>query len=43
VTKDPCGYPLWIAKVMKVNKENEEVIAIEVHWYASISNKEKKC
>ena len=19
-TKDPCGYPLWIAKVMKVKK-----------------------
>jgi len=34
-TKDPCGYPLWIAKVMKVNKENEEVILVEVHWYAT--------
>lgn len=34
-TKDPCGYPLWIAKVMKVNEENEEVISVEVHWYAT--------
>jgi hypothetical protein len=33
-TEDPHGYPLWIAKVMKVNKENEDVIIIEVHWYA---------
>ena len=31
---DACDYPLWIAKVMKVNKENEEVVSIEVHWYA---------
>jgi len=22
-TEDPRGYPLWIAKVMKVNTENE--------------------
>ena len=34
-TKDACSYPLWIAKVMKVNKENEEFISIEVHWYAT--------
>ena len=32
-TKDAQSYQLWIAKVMKVNKENEEVISIEVHWY----------
>ena len=32
-TKDPCGYPLC-AKVMKVNKENEEVTSVEAHWYA---------
>ena len=31
---DGCDYPLWIAKVMKVNKENEELVSIEVHWYA---------
>jgi hypothetical protein len=33
--EDPHGYPLWIAKVIKVNKENEDVITIEVHWYAT--------
>ena len=32
--EDARGYPFWIEKVMKVNKENEEVISIEVHWYA---------
>ena len=34
-TKDACGYPFWIEKVMKVNTENEEAISIEVHWYAT--------
>ena len=34
-TKDPHGYPLWIAKVINIEKENEDVIAIEVHWYAT--------
>jgi len=34
-TEDPRGYPFWIAKVMKVNTKNEEVISIEVHWYAT--------
>ena len=33
-TEDAHNYPLWIAKFMKVNKENEEVISVEVHWYA---------
>ena len=33
-TEDAWGYLFWIAKVMKVNKENEEAISIEVHWYA---------
>ena len=32
---DAHDYPLWIAKVMKVKKENEEVVSIEVHWYAT--------
>ena len=31
---DACDYPLWITKVMKVNKENEELVSVEVHWYA---------
>jgi hypothetical protein len=35
VTKDPHGYPFWIGKVIKIDKENEYVIAIEVHWYAT--------
>ena len=34
-TKDARGYPFQIVKVMKANKENEEVISIEVHWYAT--------
>jgi hypothetical protein len=34
-TEDPHGYPFWIAKVIKIGKENEDVIAIEVHWYAT--------
>ena len=33
-TEDVDSYTLLIAKVMKVNKDNEEVIYIEVHWYA---------
>jgi hypothetical protein len=33
VTKDPHGYPFWIGKVIKIEKENDDVIAIEVHWY----------
>ena len=31
VTDDPRQYPFWIAKSMKVNKENEEVVSVEVH------------
>ena len=34
-TKVARGYPFWIEKVMKVNKENEEFISIEVHCYAT--------
>jgi hypothetical protein len=34
-TEDPHGYPLWIGKVIKIEKENDDVIAIEVHWYAT--------
>ena len=34
-TKDPHGYPLWIWKVINIEKENDDVIAIEVHWYAT--------
>ena len=34
-TKDPHGYPFWIEKVIKIEKENDDVIAIEVHWYAT--------
>ena len=34
-TEDAHGYPFYIAKFMKANKENEEVISIEVHWYAT--------
>ena len=33
-TEDACSNPFWIAKVIKVNKEKEEFISIEVHWYA---------
>ena len=35
VTEDPHGYPFWIAKVIKIEKENVDVIAIEVHCYAT--------
>ena len=34
-TEDSHVYPFWIAKVLKVNKENEEVISIDIHWYAT--------
>ena len=34
VTDDPHGYPFWIEKVLQVN-ENEEVISIDIHWYAT--------
>ena len=34
-TEDPHGYPFWIAKVIKIDKENDDVIAIRVHWYAT--------
>jgi hypothetical protein len=27
-TKDPHGYPFWIANVIKIKKENDDVIAI---------------
>ena len=33
-TKDPHGYPFSIGKVIKIEKENVDVVAIEVHWYA---------
>lgn len=32
---DPFGYPFLVAKVIKVIKENEDIIAVEVHWYAT--------
>ena len=32
---DTCDYPFSTEKVMKVNKQNEEVVSIEVHWYAT--------
>jgi hypothetical protein len=34
-TKDPHGYPFWIRKVIKIEKENVDVVTIEVHWYAT--------
>jgi hypothetical protein len=34
-SKDPRGYPFWIGKVIKIEKENDDVIEIEVHWYAT--------
>jgi hypothetical protein len=33
-TEDPYGYQLWIGKVINIEKENDDVIAIEVYWYA---------
>jgi len=33
--EDPLGYPFWIAKVIKVINENEEITAVDVHWYAT--------
>jgi hypothetical protein len=38
MTKDPHGYPLWIAKVIMIDKENEDVVEIEVHWYATCTH-----
>ena len=32
---DPNGYPFWVAKVIKVFTENEDVTGVEVHWYAT--------
>ena len=32
---DPNGYPFWVAKVLKVFTENEDVTGVEVHWYAT--------
>ena len=32
---DPNGYPFWVAKVIKVFTENEDVTSVEVHWYAT--------
>jgi hypothetical protein len=34
-TEDPHGYPFWIGKVIKIEKENVDFFAIEVHWYAT--------
>ena len=34
-TEDPHGYPFWIGKVIKIEKENDDVTAIEVHFYAT--------
>jgi hypothetical protein len=31
--EDPHSYPFWIGKVIEI--ENGDVIAIEVHWYAT--------
>jgi hypothetical protein len=33
--EDPHSYPFWIVKVINIEKENDDVIAIEVHWYAT--------
>ena len=33
--EDPLGYPFWVSKVIKVIKENEDITAIEEHWYAT--------
>ena len=35
---DAHDYPFWIAQVNKFNKENEELISIEVHWYATYTH-----
>ena len=35
VAKYPHGYPFWIAKVINIEKEKEDVVEIEVHWYAT--------
>jgi hypothetical protein len=29
--EDPHGYPFWIGKVIKIDKENVDVVTIEVH------------
>ena len=33
--EDPLGYPFWISKVIKVINENEDIIVVDVHWYAT--------
>ena len=32
---DANGYPFWVAKVIKVITKNEDVVGVEVHWYAT--------
>jgi len=32
---DPNGYPLWVAKAIKVFIENEDVTIVEVDWYTT--------
>jgi len=28
---DPLGYPFWVAKVIKVMKESEDITVVEVY------------
>ena len=38
-TDDAHDYPFQIAKIVKSNKENEEVVLVEVHWYATYTHR----
>ena len=31
----PNHYPFWVAKVIKVITKNQDVVGVEVHWYAT--------
>ena len=32
---DPLGNPFWVVKIINVNKGNEDIKVVEVHWYAT--------
>ena len=32
---DPHGYAFWVAKVINVIKENEDITVVEVQWYCT--------
>lgn len=33
--RDPISYPFLVVKVIKFIKENEDIVVVKVHWYAT--------